>query len=97
MDIAEKKREYDALKALASRTNYAATAVILIGLLWLKSFNLFVVVGFLGFFAATSLELYARFRFGLIKSFYWWLTYQILIAVLVLGLLLVPFAFDLFG
>jgi len=97
MDIAEKKKEYDALTALSNWVGYAATALLIIGILWTRSFNILVMIGFLGFLAGTSLQLYARYRFGLIKSFYWWLAYQILLVILVLGILLVPLIFNISG
>lgn len=97
MDIAEKKKEYDALTALSNWIGYGATAFLIVGILWLNSFNALVLLGFLGMLAGTSLQLYARYRFGLIKSFYRWLSYQIVIAVLVLGILFTVIAIDLFG
>lgn len=87
MDIAEKKKEYDALTALANWVGYAATVCLIIGFLWLQSYNILATIGFIGMLAGTSLQLYARYHFGLIKNYYRWLLYQAILLVLWVGLM----------
>ncbi|MGK7368953.1 MAG: hypothetical protein ACNS64_01960 [Candidatus Halalkalibacterium sp. M3_1C_030] len=95
MDIAEKKKEYDALKALARWIGFGSAAVLIIGMIWLS--KIFVIPGLLGGFAGTSLQLYARYRFGLIKSHTRWLVYQCLYTVFIIGVIIAIIAIDLTG
>lgn len=97
MDIAEKKREYDALKALSSWIGYAATPFLLIGMIWFNSLSILVLIGLLIGYAGTSLNLYARYRFGLTKSFYSWMVYQGIYTAFVIGIVFVLIAIDIFG
>ncbi len=97
MDIAEKKREYDALTALSNWVGYGATALLIVGILWFRSFNILVIIGFVGFLAGTSLQLYARYRFGLIKSFRRWMIIQGIYTVLIITLVITLIAIDFTG
>ena len=76
MNVAEKKKEYDALKALSRWIGIGSAAVFLVGMFWFRRLNILVILGLLGGFAGTSLQLYARYRFGLIKSFTRWMVCQ---------------------
>lgn len=97
MDIAEKKKEYDALKALSRGVGLGGVTLFFIGMFWLKSFNILVVIGLLVMFAGTSLEHYARFRFGHITSFRKWMIYQGIYTVLFLAIVIMIIVVDLTG
>ena len=97
MDIAEKKKEYDALKALSRWIGLGGTALFFIGIFWLRSFNILVITGLLVMFFGTSLQFYARYRFGLIKSFTRWMIVQGLYTVLILTIVIIMITIDLTG
>ncbi|NGP75551.1 hypothetical protein G3570_02825 [Balneolaceae bacterium YR4-1] len=92
MDIAEKKKEYDALKALSRWIGIGSAVALIVGMLWLS--KILVVLGLLGGFAGTSQQLYARYRFGLIKNFKRWIIYQSLYSVFIIILVITIIALD---
>lgn len=97
MEITEKKKEYDALKALSNWISIISTVVLILGLIWLRSFDFLFILGILGGFAGTSLHFYARYRFGLIKSFRKWMIIQGIYTVLIITLVITIIALDFTG
>lgn len=97
MDIAEKKREYDALRALSRWIGIVSAVLLLSGIYWLSNFKILIILGLLGGFSGTSLQLYARYRFGLIKSFNRWMIYQGLYSVIILVLVITIITLDFNG
>ena len=97
MDISEKKKEYDALKALSRWIGLSGTALFFTGMFWLGSFNILVIIGLIVMFAGTSLQFYARYRFGLIKSFRRWMIIQGIYTVLIITLVITLIAIDFPG
>lgn len=97
MDVAEKKKEYDALKALSKGISMVSAVPLIIGLVWLRSFNILLILGIFGGFVGTSLQFYARYRFGLIKSFRRWMIIQGIYTVLIISLVIVLIYLDLSG